>query len=170
MQPTDTRLAEQFSQPGAPTADWSASLKEISDAMVWRVHTTRVDGRPHVTPLLTVVDGEAIYFCTGPDEQKAHNLAANPSVTLATGGDDYLHGTDYVVDGHAVPVTDEARLRELADRWVDKYTEEWRFDVVAGKFVSSGAVGGAVVFEVQPDKIYAYDRDSGGATRFSFVR
>jgi general stress protein 26 len=169
MQPTETKLAEQFSQPGAPTADWSTSLKQMTDAPVWRVHTTRTDGRPHITPLLTVIDADAIYFCTGPDEQKAHNLAANPSVALTTGGDDYAHGTDYVVDGRAVRVTDDGRLRELAQLWVDKYTEEWRFDVVDGQFVSPGNHGGAWVFEVRPAKVYAYDRDSGGATRFSFV-
>ncbi len=170
MEPTQTKLAEQFSTPDAPTVQWDVALRGITNAKVWRVHTTRVDGRPHVTPLLTVVDGDAIYFCTGPDEQKGHNLAANVCVALTTGGDDYAHGTDYVVDGEAVRVTDEARLRELAQRWVDKYTEEWRFDVADAAFQSPGGHGGAWVFEVRPAKIYAYDRDTGSATRFSFVQ
>jgi nitroimidazol reductase NimA-like FMN-containing flavoprotein (pyridoxamine 5'-phosphate oxidase superfamily) len=169
MEPTETKLADQFSVPNAPTVEWDTALRAITDAQIWCVHTTRVDGRPHVTPLLTVVDGDAIYFCTGPDEQKGHNLAANPCVALTTGGDDYAHGCDYVVDGKAVRVTDDARLRELAERWVDKYTDEWRFGVGDGAFTSSSHPGAVWVFEVRPAKVYAYDRETGSATRFLFV-
>jgi Pyridoxamine 5'-phosphate oxidase len=43
-----------------------------------------VDGRPHVTPLVAVWLADAIYFGTGADEQKAHNLRANSHVVLMT--------------------------------------------------------------------------------------
>jgi hypothetical protein len=33
----------------------------------------RADGRPHVTPLISVLVDGALHFCTGATEQKAKN-------------------------------------------------------------------------------------------------
>lgn len=70
---------------------------------------------------------ETPYFCTGPDEQKARNLERNPRCALTTGCG-VLDGLDVVLEGRAVRVTDEARLRRLADAWVAKCGEDWRFE------------------------------------------
>jgi nitroimidazol reductase NimA-like FMN-containing flavoprotein (pyridoxamine 5'-phosphate oxidase superfamily) len=118
--------------------------------------------------LLAVWDRDALYFCTGPEEQKALNLAGNTQVTLTTGRNTYGTGTDVVVDGRASRITDETRLEHLAELWVDKYTEEWRYGVGDGAFQHEGGAGAAWVFEVRPDKVFAYDRDGGSATRFVF--
>ena len=53
--------------------------------MYW-LSTVRPDGRPHVTPLLGIWLDGALYFCTGPDERKAKNLARNPRCILAGRG------------------------------------------------------------------------------------
>ena len=45
----------------------------------------RQDGRPHVTPLIAVWLEHALYFCTGPDERKARNLAWNSYYVVTTG-------------------------------------------------------------------------------------
>ena len=51
-----------------------------------------------------------LYFHAGRGEQKYLNLQANPHVVLTAGCGTWDHGTDVVVEGQAVPVTDEAVL------------------------------------------------------------
>ena len=77
--------------------------------MYW-LSTVRPDGRPHVTPLLGIWQDGALYFCTGPDERKAKNLARNPHCILTTGCN-RLDGLDLVVEGQATKVSDPAELR-----------------------------------------------------------
>jgi nitroimidazol reductase NimA-like FMN-containing flavoprotein (pyridoxamine 5'-phosphate oxidase superfamily) len=157
-----------YSAEFAVPLEWSQVRNLLDGAEIFWISTVRRDGRPHVTPLLAVWDRDALYFCTGPEEQKALNLAGNTQVTLTTGTNTYATGTDVVVDGRASRIIDETRLEQLADLWVDKYGEEWRFGVADGAFQHQGGSGTAWVFEVRPDKVFAYDRDGGSATRFVF--
>ena len=75
-----------FSQRDATPTPWSAGVEHVIAADTFLLSTVRPDGRPHVTPLIAVRHGEVIWFCTGPDERKAKNLAENPSCALTTGG------------------------------------------------------------------------------------
>ena len=52
----------------------------LETAELFWISTVRTDGRPHVTPLPAVWLDDVLYFCTGPGEQKAVNLAANAHV------------------------------------------------------------------------------------------
>ena len=57
---------------------------------------------------------------------------------------------------------------ELADAWVAKYGDDWRFDVADGAF-RHGEGGQAWVFTVDADKALGFDRDGGGSqTRWTF--
>jgi Pyridoxamine 5'-phosphate oxidase len=76
---------------------------------------------PHVTPLLGVWLDGALYFCTGPTERKARNLAQNPWCVLATGCNTLDNGLDLVVEGEAAKVSDEAELRSVAEAFESKY-------------------------------------------------
>src|SRR5580658_1079010 len=87
-----------FSSPNAVPTDWTRAQVELADSEVYWLSTVRPDGRPHVTPLLGVWLDDALYFCTGPDERKAKNLAQNPRCVLTTGRND-LDGLDLVVEG-----------------------------------------------------------------------
>ena len=62
----------------------------------------------------------ALYFCTGPDERKAKNLARNPRCILTTGCNG-LDGLDLVVEGQAEKVSDSAELQSVADTFESKY-------------------------------------------------
>lgn len=161
-------LDAAYSSDQASPLEWARVLTILETAEIWWVATVRRDGRPHVTPALAVWDRDALYFCTGPDEQKARNLAGNTQVTLTTGNNAYATGSDVVLDGRASRITDDLRLQQLSDLWVEKYTDEWRFGVADGAFQHQGGSGVAWVFEVRPDKVFAYDRDGGSATRFVF--
>ena len=109
MTPT-TSLDERFSDPGTDAVAWSDTRQVLEDAELFWVTTVRPDGRPHSTPLVAVWLDDALYFCTGETEQKAHNLAANPHVLLTTGDNGWERGLDVVVEGAAVRVTDDALL------------------------------------------------------------
>lgn len=113
------------------------------------------DGRPHVTPLVAVWLGGALYFCTGDTEQKAVNLAANPHVILTTGCNRWDGGLDVVLEGDAVQVTDDDLLRRLAEAWTAKWDGRWQFQVRDGCFQHMEGLR-VPVFAVRPVKVLAF--------------
>ena len=164
--PRTTELDARYSSPGATPVAWPRTEELLRDAAIFWLSTVRSDGGPHVTPVIAVWTGDAVHFCTGPEEQKAKNLAANPNVVVTTGTNTWT-AIDVVVEGEAAPVTDEDRLRDLAAAWEAKYGADWHFDVADGAFRHEG--GRADVFAVSPTKIYTYERaEPGGATRYRF--
>lgn len=54
----------------------------LSQVILARLATVRVDGRPHVTPIWFIWDGETIWMETGPDFVKARNLRDNPECAV----------------------------------------------------------------------------------------
>jgi nitroimidazol reductase NimA-like FMN-containing flavoprotein (pyridoxamine 5'-phosphate oxidase superfamily) len=159
-------LDAPYSSPGATATPWTRAEATLTEAAIYWLSTVRGDGRPHVTPVIAVWTDGAVHVCTGPDEQKAKNLASNPNVIVTTGSNVWA-GLDVVVEGAAARVTDDETLRSLAAAWEAKYGSEWHFEVADGAFRHDE--GEAHVFAVAPVKAYAYDRDEpGGATRYRF--
>jgi PPOX class probable F420-dependent enzyme len=163
-----TELDARYSEPEAAATGWEDALAELATAELSWISTVRRDGRPHVTPLITVVHDGTVYFCTGPEEQKGRNLAANPSVAMTTGRNDLHGGLDLVVEGTAERVTDDDLLHTLADSYVAKYGEEWRFDVGDGVFRHTDDVGGAWVFAVRARTAYGFGKEPYSHTRWTF--
>jgi nitroimidazol reductase NimA-like FMN-containing flavoprotein (pyridoxamine 5'-phosphate oxidase superfamily) len=159
----DIRLGD----PGSPPTPWPEVRRVLETAELFWISTVRRDGHPHVTPLPAVWSDDRLHFCTGPAEQKAVNLAANPRVVLTTGCNQWKQGLDVVVEGHAVRVTDDARLRVLADLWRSKYQGDWDFSVEEGMFRHEDG-GTAVVFEVTPRKVLAFAKGQFAQTRYCF--
>ena len=108
-----TSLDERFSDPKATATSWEETRKVLEAAELTWLTTVRADGRPHQTPLVTVWQDGALYFCTGTEEQKAVNLRHNPHVLLTVADRRWDEGLDVVVEGDAVQVSDEATLRGL---------------------------------------------------------
>ena len=88
-----TKLDKRFSDSDAVATEWEETRRELENAELFWISTVRADGRPHVTPLVAVWLGDAIYFTTGPGEQKAVNLKANANVILTTGCNQWDRGT-----------------------------------------------------------------------------
>ncbi|MET3976507.1 pyridoxamine 5'-phosphate oxidase family protein [Cellulosimicrobium sp. TH-20] len=149
-------LVPGFSSPGARPVPWETVRDALERAEISWISTVRPDGRPHVTPLMTVVADGCLHVTTGPDERKARNLAENAHVVLTTGKNDYEDALDVVVEGTAARVTEDAALRRLAERWRCKYGDDWTFDVQDGAFVHDGDP--ALVFSVRPEVVFAYER------------
>jgi nitroimidazol reductase NimA-like FMN-containing flavoprotein (pyridoxamine 5'-phosphate oxidase superfamily) len=159
-----TQIDERFSAPDTEATSWDAAREVLESAQLSWISTVRTDGRPHVTPLVAVWLDGGLHFCTGPDEQKGHNLAANHHVVLTTGCNRWDQGLDVMVEGAARMVTDEATLRRLAEAWKAKWDGQWQFDVAEGGFFHEGG-GLAQVFRVEPTKVLAFGKGPFTHTR-----
>lgn len=90
--------------------------------------TTRPDGRPHIRPVLAVLIGEILYSTTNRAAGKARNLDANDRFAVSTSTEEI----DFVVEGHAAPVTDQDTLERIAEAYHSKYG--WPVTVRYGAF------------------------------------
>ncbi|MFC4494193.1 pyridoxamine 5'-phosphate oxidase family protein [Streptomyces ovatisporus] len=162
-----TDLDPRYSAPDAVPTEWDTARDRLAAAGIYWLSTVRPDGRPHVTPLLAVWFDGALYFCTGEEERKSRNLAANSHCVLTTGNDSADEGLDLVVEGDAVRVPEDAKLRRLAEAWVEKYGEEWRFEAGDGAFHHSDG-GKALVYEVAPVKAFGFRKGDYAQTRWRF--
>lgn len=160
-----TEIDRRYSDPDATPTDWAETRAALEAAELSWITTVRTDGRPHVTPLVAVWLDGAAYVATGPEEQKALNLAGNPQVALTTGCNTWDRGLDVVVEGRARRVTDPALLARLAEAWATKWDGQWRFTPGPEGFVHPEG-GTAHVFEVRPAKVLAF----GKGTPFSHTR
>ena len=96
-----TKLDGRYSSEGATQTEWTEARRCLQEAEVFWISTVRPDGRPHVTPLISVWLDGALYFCTGASERKAKNLEQNPHCILTTGCNALNEGLDLVVEGDA---------------------------------------------------------------------
>jgi Pyridoxamine 5'-phosphate oxidase len=161
-------IDSRFSAPEAGPTPWPEAQSALEGAELYWLTTVRADGRPHVTPLIGVVDGGVAHFCTGLDEQKARNLEHNGRLALTTGRNDWARGLDVVVEGTAVRVTDRDALQRLADAYEAKYGSVWHFDVGDGVFESDEG-GSAAVFRIEPAKVMAFAKDPHAQTTYRFA-
>ncbi|MEU0566658.1 pyridoxamine 5'-phosphate oxidase family protein [Nonomuraea sp. NPDC005983] len=164
-----TELDARYSDEGATATPWAEACGHLERAGTFWLTTVRADGRPHVTPLLAVWHDGALWFCTGPAEQKARNLEANRGVALTTGVNSLHEGLDVVVEGPAEQVADAGRLQRLADAYAAKYGADWRFEVRDGAFHHPGG-GRALVFEVVPVTAYGFRKGGYSHTRYRWPR
>lgn len=161
-----TELDPRYGDEGVAPTPWPDVERLLTAAELYWLTTIRPSGGPHQTPLIGVYHGGALHFCTGPDEAKAQHLARTPKVVMSTGVNTLHAGTDVVVEGEAVRVTDDAELTALARAWEDKYGAEWHFDAHDGAF-HHGA-GAAHVFRIVADRAYAFGKDPYSHTRYRF--
>lgn len=162
-----TEVDKRFSSEGATPVSWEDARRELERAEIFWLSTVRPDGWPHVTPLIAVWVDDAFHFCTGEDERKRKNLAANNRCILTTGCNLYAEGLDIIVEGQAERLMDDQALRGIADAYESKYGADWHFDVRDGAFVSEGHA--AWVYRVAPETAFGYARgDQGSQTRWRF--
>jgi nitroimidazol reductase NimA-like FMN-containing flavoprotein (pyridoxamine 5'-phosphate oxidase superfamily) len=161
-----TQLDARFSNPAAQPTSWEETLQAIKQAEIFWISTVRTDDRPHVTPLVAVWLDDALHFSTGPEEQKARNLAKNPHVALTTGANDWQRGLDVVVEGDATRVTDTQQLDRLAAAWAQKWDGRWQYEVSQDGFRHDA--GTVLVFAVHPAKVLAFAKGDFSHTRHRF--
>lgn len=158
-----------FSSPGAVPTSWEVGRQCLDGAELYWLSSVRSDGRPHVTPLLGVWLDGTLCFCTGDNEQKAKNLAANPNCILTTGRNN-LDGLDVVIEGRAVVVKDLAELQSIADTYEKKYGRHFETpDGTWAGLADSIRTRGALVYRVTPEVAFGFAKgDQFSQTRWSF--
>jgi general stress protein 26 len=168
MSEPTTRLDTRFSDPGSAATPWQTTLQVLKAAELSWITTVRHDGRPHVSPLVTVWFGEALWFSTGATEQKAVNLHTNPHVVITTGCNSWDRGLDVVVEGEATRETDNGVLAQLAKTWSAKWDGRWQYQARDAAFHHPGG-GQALVFRVTPHKILAFGKGTFTHTSYRFA-
>jgi len=156
----------RFSQPTAEAASWTAAEDLLTAAELYWITTVRTDGRPHVTPLVGLWHDHAFWFTTGVGEQKQRNLEHANQVAVTTGANGWNSGTDVVVEGPATRATGAELMRTLADRYLRKYGEDWRFE--PGEDTLSESDHPSWVYRVAPTKVLVFAKDPHGQTSFRF--
>jgi nitroimidazol reductase NimA-like FMN-containing flavoprotein (pyridoxamine 5'-phosphate oxidase superfamily) len=162
-----TELDRRFSDADAVATSWETTRRVLESAELFWITTVRADGRPHVTPLVAVWLDGALYFTTGPTEQKAVNLQGNRRMILTTGCNGWGEGMDVVVEGEAVQVTDAAMLETLVDAWAKKWDGRWKYEAHEDGFRHAHG-GTALVFGVTPTKVFAFAKGTFSQTRHRF--
>jgi len=167
MKPKSERIDRRYSDEKAEAVPWTDAEARLAAAEVAWVVTVRPDGRPHATPMVPVVHDGKVYFHTGSTEVKYANIGANPNVLVLAGDTAWDRGLDVAVEGTAVPVTDDAQLRQLAELYRGRWDGRWELDVQNGAVASETPDNQVVVFEVTPSKAYGHAKgDPFGQTNY----
>lgn len=107
-------------RPADPDAllDWQEARERLAAARLYWVATVRAgSGAPHVRPVFAVWTDGRLYSTSNPARAKARNLAADPHIAVTTSTDEI----DFIVEGTASPVTDEAELDRVVEAYGAKY-------------------------------------------------
>lgn len=156
----------RFSAPEAKATTWKTTVNALEEAELYWIATVRGGGEPHVTPLVGVWTEDAIHICTGPREQKAINLETNPHVAVTTGVNTWNAGLDVVIEGDAERLTEPRELQMLADAYLAKYGEDWKFEVGDEGFGSGD--DWALVFRIAPTKVLGFAKNPHAQTAYHF--
>ena len=169
-----TELDERYGDPEIAATEWSFAVDLLEKAQLFWLSTVRPEGRPHVTPLVGVWIDDAFYFCTGAEERKALNLAANAECALITGTNSFAEGFDIVIEGSVDRIKDNDHLQRVADKYLEKYGTVWAFTVQDEGFVhGEGSLReehqvSAHVFEVRPVTVFGFGKGPFSQTRWRF--
>ncbi|MFG3249515.1 pyridoxamine 5'-phosphate oxidase family protein [Streptomyces sp. NPDC048187] len=179
VRPPTTELDARYSsalnpRPGAAdvtATEWAEARRRLVAAEIFWAVTVRPGGGPHITPVIGVWHDGALYFSTGPGEQKARTLAQDAHCALLTGTNALTEGFDLVVEGVAERVEDPMVLEEVIAAYEAKYGAH--ITSAEGTFHGIGDAmrsGDAVVLAVAPATAYGFGRDGGvfSHTRWRF--
>lgn len=164
MTSKEPESAELLTAEATTVIPWPEAQARLELASSYWIATVRSDGRPHVRPVLAVwVDG-SLFSSTGPTTQKGRNLARDSRCAITVDSE----GLDLVVEGHAVKVNDEAKLKLVAEAYASKY--EWPVTVRSGALHDAEGAPTAgpppyEVYEIVPSVVFAFGTDESFAPR-----
>ena len=115
-----------------------------------KLATVSADGRPHVTPVWFVLDGDDLVFTTWHTSVKARSLRRDPRVCVCV-DDDRPPYAFVMLEGTATISEDVTELRTWATRIGGRYMGAER----AEEFGARNGVPGELLIRVTPTKIVA---------------
>ncbi len=170
MTDTNPVTAETIRPEDERPVPWEEAAEHLAAADTFWLATARPDGHPHVRPILAVWVDDALHFVSSTTSRTWANLARNPPCSISTG----TPGLDLVVEGDAVRVTDDARLRRVADAYESRYG--WPVAIRDGAFHAEGAPTAGPppfhIFALLATKAYGFGTDEhfdDRSTRWRFT-
>ena len=132
---------------GRPMSDDERRAFLLEGTRTAKLATVRVDGRPHITPVWFVLDGDVVVFNTGAGTVKGKALSRDPRVTLCV--DDERPPFAYVIiEGTAEIDTDLDDMLTWATRIGGRYMGAER----AEEFGRRNAVDTELLVRVTPTR------------------
>jgi PPOX class probable F420-dependent enzyme len=115
-----------------------------------KLATTRADGRPHITPIWFVLDGDHVVWTTGENSLKAKAIRRDARVCMCV--DDQAPPYSYVmIEGTATLSDDLDALRQWATLIGGRYMGAERAD----EFGARNAVPGELLVRTAPTRVLA---------------
>src|SRR5262249_52464322 len=161
-----TTLDARYSEESAQATPWPDAVARLEAAGLFWVSTVRTDGRPHVTPVVAAWMDGALYFSSGPGEQKSRNLAANRHCAVTTGCNTWDEGFDIVLHGEAVITRDLPLLRRVGGAVAAKYGSDWAFGGAGDRPLP--APGVSLVYQLNPAQALGFGKAPFSHTRWDF--
>ena len=97
----------------------------------------RPDGRPHVTPICFILDGDDLAFLLSPGSVKGQNLARDPRLALCV-SDEQQPYSFVTVEGRAQLSADPNQIKQVGAGIAHRYYPSQPAEGVAESFVREG--------------------------------
>lgn len=168
MIPIHITVDHRYSADGIAPTPWESVREIFASSEIYALTTLLPDGMPHTVPISGILDDHGLLFCTGPNEQKARNIAHDPRGSVHIGSTHFFEGVDIVLRGAITRVTDQSTLQHLRDAFIAKYGEFWTFGVGEDALINHHELP-AWVFRLVPEVGYSFTRGEQTAqTRYDF--
>lgn len=115
--------------------EWREFL--ASRARLGHLGVTLSDGRPHVTPVCFVLDGDELAFALSPGSVKGRSLARDQRVAFCV-SDDQQPYSFVTVEGEASESADPDQIKHIGTGIARRYYPAQPADEVAASFVEAG--------------------------------
>jgi PPOX class probable F420-dependent enzyme len=98
---------------------------------------TRSDGRPHVTPVCFILDGDELAFALSPGSVKGKSLARDQRIAICV-SDESQPYSFVTIEGEARISAESDQISHIAARIADRYYPSQPAHTFAESFVQAG--------------------------------
>jgi PPOX class probable F420-dependent enzyme len=118
------------------TADeWRSFL--TSGTRLAHIALTRADGRPHVTPVCFILDGDELAFALSPGSVKGNSLARDQRIAVCV-SDEQQPYSFVSIEGQARTSAEPDQIKHVATGIADRYYSTQPAADLAESFVQGG--------------------------------
>lgn len=97
----------------------------------------RLDGRPHVTPVCFILDGDELAFALSPGSVKGKSLARDRRIAICVSGESQPYSF-VTIEGEARISAEPDQIKHIAAGIANRYYPSQPADEFAESFVQSG--------------------------------
>jgi PPOX class probable F420-dependent enzyme len=115
--------------------EWRAFI--TTGTKLAHVALTRTDGRPHLTPVCFVLDGDELAFALSPGSVKGKLLARDQRIAVCVSDERQPYGF-VTIEGEARISAEPDRIRPIATGIAERYYPSQPPEAVAESFVQEG--------------------------------